>query len=347
MNRKTLSRKYLMAIIIILALSQIPSLIQNHVGEEQSLFLEKLPTRHWVLLLGPTLYLYARACMGRKGQIKDGLHLLPFLIWWILFQFTIGRQIQLPGLPKIYGQTNLLSLLSYSTLIFISLSRYGQRLKNQLSYRDTFKEIRWLSYMAAALMLITVTVALTVTIFFHLAPSRPPRVQRFLGDPEFIDILHALAVLIFLFLFTLLAQFQERQKPELLMTKAPTPSDLKKVKSSGGGKFNELDRFMNNSRIYLDNNLSLQKLSDETGIGRNDLSRLINNETGENFFHFINGYRAREFKACLKENRFPDFTFLAIAHECGFNSKATFNGAVKKEFNKTPSQISREIRSTL
>jgi AraC-like DNA-binding protein len=286
--------------------------------------------------------------MGEKERPRALLHILPTLLWWAIFLFTLGRHIQNPIIPRIYGFTCLLSLLSYGILIQLILARYAKKLKNQISYTDMFLEVKWLSYMAGALVIITLFVSVGITLYLRQnAPSAPP-IHKLLGDPDSIDIMHSLAVLTFLFVFTLLAQKQERLGFKSLPTKSPcSPKDEPERPETASHAFTELTSFMDKSKIYLENTLSLQVLSDKTGINRNELSRLINKETGENFFHFINGYRAREFKEALKEDRFPCYNLLAIAHECGFNSKATFNSAIKREFDVTPSQIYREIGSTL
>lgn len=342
-KNKTVSRKYLLGVIIILGISQIPPFVFKTLSLEGALILEKLPTRHWVFLIGPLLFLYAEACMGKLGSKRNLLHFLPALIWWVIFQFTIARQIQLPHIPRIYGFTSIFSLLTYGSLIIYTLSQHTKKLRNQFSYSDMFLEVKWLFYIAASLVVVTIVVSVTASIFFKFSPPPTHPVSRFIGDPYFIDIMHSLAVLVFLFFFALLAQKQERSELRLSASpERPEPElDLNLTKQERGNsqEFKEVLRFMESSKVYLDNTLSLEKLSQETGIPRNELSRLINSETGENFFHFINGFRSREFCHVIKENRYPNYNLLGKALECGFNSKGTFNAAIKREFGKTPSQI--------
>ena len=59
-------------------------------------------------------------------------------------------------------------------------------------------------------------------------------------------------------------------------------------------------------------------------------------EGGVNFFDFINGYRIEEFKKLVRDPRYKNQTFLAIAFEVGFNSKTAFNRSFKKMTNQTP-----------
>ncbi|MDC7222902.1 MAG: AraC family transcriptional regulator [Spirochaetales bacterium] len=338
-GNRTDSRKYLIGVIVTLGISQLPSLISDLFPGRRWVLFELLPTRHWVFLIGPAVFFYARACMGRKGRGRDVLHFLPFFLWWFVFILVMAKPAPPRFIPRIYGLTNMVSLLSYGVLILVTLTRFTRGLREEFSYTDLFLEMKWLSYIAAVLVIVTLSVSLGVTLFYRSAPREDLPVHDFLGDPEYIDVLHSLAVLIFLFVFSLMGQKQERHRSRPKEEIIPELSREEPPKASSSVEFEELLSYMDRSKIYLENNLSLQRLSEETRIARHDLSRLINRETGENFFHFINRFRAREFQRALRENRYPNFTLLGIAHECGFNSKATFNAAIKREFGVTPSQI--------
>ena len=345
-GQKTESRKYVLTVIILVAVSQIPLLMIGKLPPDQISIIERLPIRHWSLLIGPALLLYARTCMGQHSRLQDLFHLLPAIIWCVVFVSISETQLHHRAILEIYGWSITVSLLSYGALILFSLRRYTRWLRTQYSYTNTFIEVKWLAYTAVFLIVHTLATSGAVSMLQWISPPRtsPPHVG--FVRPDFFRLIHSIGILTFLFIFSLMAHKQERHLI-FRLTVPPSSRQNSTPKSSTGIDFDELTRYMEDSKIYLENTLTLQELSEKSGISRNELSGLINSETGENFFHFINGYRAREFCAVVEKNKYPTYTLLGIALECGFNSKTTFIAAIKREFNKTPSEILRESGSTL
>lgn len=95
--------------------------------------------------------------------------------------------------------------------------------------------------------------------------------------------------------------------------------------------------------IYRKHELSLNDLASELTIHPNYLSQIINEREEKNFFDFINTYRVEEFKRriAIKENH--QYTLMAIAYDCGFNSKSSFNRYFKKHTGETPSQYFKSV----
>ncbi|MFM2361796.1 MAG: hypothetical protein RLZZ316_698 [Bacteroidota bacterium] len=97
-----------------------------------------------------------------------------------------------------------------------------------------------------------------------------------------------------------------------------------------------LVQYMQQQKPYLDEALSLTQLALQIKMPSTELSKLINTGTSQNFNDFINEYRVNEVIEKLKANEHHAQTFLGIAYDCGFNSKATFNRAFKKHTGLTP-----------
>nr|WP_246440606.1 helix-turn-helix domain-containing protein [Rhabdobacter roseus] len=68
------------------------------------------------------------------------------------------------------------------------------------------------------------------------------------------------------------------------------------------------------------------------------LSQVINEKEQKNFYDLINGWRIEEFLKEVKSEKNKKYTLLAIAYDCGFNSKASFNRNFKKYTGKTPTE---------
>lgn len=98
----------------------------------------------------------------------------------------------------------------------------------------------------------------------------------------------------------------------------------------------KIKEYLQKSRAYSNPNLSLNELAAKVKIPPHVLSKVINDGFGVNFFDFINGYRIDEFKKLVRDPRFKNQTFLAVAFEVGFNSKTAFNRSFKKITNQTP-----------
>jgi AraC-like DNA-binding protein len=68
------------------------------------------------------------------------------------------------------------------------------------------------------------------------------------------------------------------------------------------------------------------------------ISKVINQGFQLNFNDFINTYRIKAVKEKLHAGEQKTQTLLGIAFDCGFNSKATFNRAFKKETGVSPKE---------
>ncbi|MEZ4794691.1 MAG: helix-turn-helix domain-containing protein [Flavobacteriaceae bacterium] len=108
--------------------------------------------------------------------------------------------------------------------------------------------------------------------------------------------------------------------------------------------FQKLTHHMETQKPFIDNELRLVHLADQLGFSTHLLSKVINKKSGKNFNQFVNDYRLQEAKRLLLEN--PDFNIKTIYFDVGFNNKATFYNAFKKEFHCTPSQFRESTLSS-
>jgi AraC-like DNA-binding protein len=102
---------------------------------------------------------------------------------------------------------------------------------------------------------------------------------------------------------------------------------------------------MEKEKLFLDNELGLPDLAKEMEISSHDLSYLLNEGFGVNFFQFINAYRVIEAKRLMLSGKCRHLNILGIAYNAGFNSKTTFNTAFKKETGVSPSQYIQQAKT--
>ncbi len=100
-----------------------------------------------------------------------------------------------------------------------------------------------------------------------------------------------------------------------------------------------IESAMQSSKAYLDPSLNLKTFATVVGLPSRTVSEHLNQGLGKTFHDFVNFYRVEEVKKKMKEEQSSQYTLEAIAYDCGFNSKATFNRTFKKFTGLTPSQF--------
>ncbi len=85
--------------------------------------------------------------------------------------------------------------------------------------------------------------------------------------------------------------------------------------------------------LFQDNELSLAKLAEASGLNIHLASKAINECSGGNFYDWVNLYRVEKAKSLLLES---NTQVSSICYDVGFNSKSTFYAAFKKVTGLTP-----------
>lgn len=138
------------------------------------------------------------------------------------------------------------------------------------------------------------------------------------------------------------AHFHKQLFPEELFAEAPKTVRKKKVlldaEAAAMYKARLLER-METEKPYLNPDLTLRSLAKQVDIHPNQLSWLLNDGFGKNFNEFINSYRIMAFKQLALTPASKNLTIMALAYDCGFNSKTVFNTYFKKETGITPKQF--------
>ncbi len=100
---------------------------------------------------------------------------------------------------------------------------------------------------------------------------------------------------------------------------------------------------MDKQTLFKNPKLSLNDLAAHLDSSSHQISKVINSGFEMNFNDFINHYRIAAVKEMLANQEHKQMTLLAIALECGFNSKTTFNRVFKKHVGITPKQYLKSI----
>lgn len=296
---------------------------------------------------GPLLYLYTLflTSPSKKFNLLALLHFVPFIVFLVVS--VIFRTIPLMkdlrtffapdrfiALRIVYGFCFLMSVSVYSTLTFIEIRRHQNRLQDLVSYTPGVITLNWLKVLSISFY----TAYLVLFILGGL---------NMIGD--IIPFDPYLVIFCFITLFSFVYSYYGINQPvifgngsrqdveEKRETEKYLRSGLKEVQAEK--YLNILLEIMESKRPYLNGELSINDLSDMTGIPRHHITQVLNEKYGRNFFTFINEYRVREVINRFCDSRYNKFTILAIAFDSGFNSKATFNVIFKNQTGLTPSEF--------
>ena len=100
----------------------------------------------------------------------------------------------------------------------------------------------------------------------------------------------------------------------------------------------KIETLIQSEKLYQNPELSLTEISKKLESNSSIISKSINQGFGMNFNDFINKYRIEAVKEMFAKKEHEKSTLLGIAYDCGFNSKATFNRAFKKNTGTTPKE---------
>lgn len=118
-----------------------------------------------------------------------------------------------------------------------------------------------------------------------------------------------------------------------------TKSSVSKYKNE---HISALENLLIHEKIYLNSNLTLEKVAEHMQLSPSYLSRIIHSELNTSFPDFLNSLRVDEAKIYLSNPEFSSYTIVAIGLEAGFNSRSSFYNVFKKVTGKTPMAFQKE-----
>ncbi|WP_159466769.1 AraC family transcriptional regulator [Dyadobacter sp. 3J3] len=293
-------------------------------------------------LSAPTLYLSVSSFTSANKKDKAVyLHFALFFAALILLMPNIltGENFKFPneyiaGIVLTFFKISLpAQTVIYWCLSFLKLRRHEQNIRQVTSF-TTEIDLSWLKYflwVLAAVVLIWLNLALfNFTVLFGFTP--------------FLYLLSVYFLAYFALKQSEIYPFTKVDLQELdIVISSTTPHKTEKQKRLTESQTvvlkEKLENLMQLEKVYLNNELSLPVLAQQMGVSIHELSFLINDVYGENFFSFVNRHRIEEAKRLLHSEKYETLNILGIAYEAGFNSKTTFNTAFKKSTGLSPSEF--------
>ena len=305
-------------------------------------------------LYGPAIYLYVLTVTGkapspRRIALCLGLSLTMAVVLLGGFlalppqariDLALGTPIADAGVARQAAITAGIMRLTFLTLIFGFLTACWLALDDnvrRLSGLFSSVEDRTLTWLRGVMILMVVAAG-WVALQGLLEQVTP--------DNGWLQAVDAAITLTWV---GLLAYFGIRQRPAL------QEDDLAALPERGTGTVGKYARsaldadrmqklgdrmahLMRSQVLHRDPGLSLRGLADKVGASPNYVSQTLNDHLGVSFFDFVNGFRVDEAETLL---RTTDRSVTDIALEVGFNSRSTFNAAVRKHRGLSPTEMRR------
>jgi AraC-like DNA-binding protein len=290
--------------------------------------------RQTALLMGPLFYFYALAFLKKlEFHPVQLLHSIPFAgmtLFLIIYTSGSGNFVIWQSPLDLY--TTLFILASNFTYILISfIGLQTQRASITLWFNNLRNSsyISWIQYILFGFIILWI-LNLNISAIWMITQK-----------PEWCAYsrsIYTLAVFIFLgsILFILMLQpaiYYLPGKYKNAPVDEETKARYKKI----------LDEYIEQTKPYMDPDVTLEKVAKDISINARTLSQIINELFNNNFNGYINKFRIQESLKQLSDNRNKK-TILEILYDSGFNSKSAFYTEFKKYTTITPQEYRNKCK---
>ena len=306
---------------------------------------------------GPFFFLYVLTLTRNPSRIRwyDYLHFFPFLliylISWEFFSSSGPEKLHFMQVtlwenpPLAVSFANVLLMVTgpaYALYILWELRAHRKKVRALFSAVDAV-DLLWIRNLAIGMCLIWVMVWVANA--------------GFQGGSNFRGV-YLIFITVTLFVFAIgyfgvkqgrIFAFAPTSSPPLPPVTLEPQEAPEKYQKSGLKQQDQqtllahLLTYMKEEKPYLNPQLTLGELAASTQFSPHHLSQLINEGMNQNFFEFVNQHRVSAFQTAIAQPSNKHLTLLAIAMDCGFNSKSSFNRTFKQLTGQTPSQYAKGI----
>lgn len=313
---------------------------------------------HLVIFVGPLMYFYFRSLTNQAFRLqgRDYWHFLPGAIVLAIYVFIFLRDVVVDhwilghAFPLHSGtqgtwskfrqdELHIITLGLISTIIYTILTikvyrRYQSYLRNNFSAIEGIR-FRWLRFLLYAII-----IALAVNWGVQILT-----IAIDVSYQQYWTSYFAFAIMIYI--LAIQGYASAAKLPKHLQFEPATIEPSKNQDGSASAEVikwrDRLSKYMRKEQPFLEPQLTLSELAQRLNTNTSILSKAINTGFGLNFNDFINNFRVLAVQEKLKQGENRRLTLTSIAYDCGFNSKATFNRAFKKNTGMTPREFLETI----
>ncbi len=282
---------------------------------------------------GPLLFFYFRKIFRSKGMqwSMDWPHFIPALCF-IASHIPLYLQSELTKINYISGTVprpvglpwpwlNIIQLMTYTVVCYYE---YRSDAENTVEVKRWF---RLLLYLFSAFI---------VAVLSYYSLVRMPWF-----DAGW-DYMISASMMCFIYGLSLYGYFHEKvfngfDLTEQQVTKPKYQNSSLKT-DQGQIILDQLNHIMKEEKLYVDDEINLDKLATRLKVSRHQLSQALNERAQLNFFEYIHSLRIEEAKQLLKNTSKKEFNIIEVAYKVGYANKVTFNNTFKKHTGMTPSE---------
>lgn len=272
------------------------------------------------LFIGPCLYLGFAVLSLPAGRVQRAMAVhfgvagLAALLPQLTAQYRVG-----------YDAVIALSYLFYSVALVV-LWRKGSDHLVHARLEITGKLRRWILVGVALLALMLIV---DIAIAFNFATRRRDDAITLISYGSMITIGLLIVVIVALSTGTKTGARKKRDS-------ATTDADSAKLEQAARD-------LLTTSRLYLDTDLSIERLAKRLHVPVRSLSEAINQSQGMNVSQYVNGFRLRH-AAGLLEN--SDLSVTKIAEQSGFLARSNFYREFQRVYGQSPATYRQGRRPT-
>lgn len=304
------------------------------------------------LSFGAYLYLYTGYLTSARTKFdnRDLLHAVPILTLIILYFAFFKDKVDFNEVSyfvnddylwvrTVFGLIVFTSIVVYTVLTFVKLRTFRKTLTERFSYENNQLRLLWLNFIFILFVFLFATYFITggVNAFSY---------EKVIET----EILSHIGLTIIAFTVSYFGLRQKAFDENAYVRIVKTPTTGESVQKQNAGQLDEedadahllkLDQYMLKKKPFLDPELTLHDLASSININDGTLTHLLNHHLGENFFTYVNEFRLEAVIEIFEDPEYNHFKIMAVARDCGFNSKSTFNSLFKKRTGKTPSEYKK------
>lgn len=274
-----------------------------------------------LVLIGPVLNWYIKSILIPNFKLSKTQYfqVAPFFLMLGLSFFLTKEWFIDNG--KYWVYIILFSVYSHLAFyIYLSFSKiysYSQSLSNIEETKSQKHVLIWLKFVVVGITIIWISYVLN--IFENSVP--------YVIGP----ILYSVCIYVLTFKGYKLKIFELNLKLDELTTE-------------GSITYKRLVQAVKEEELYLESDLSLNRLGQITGYSNHKISATINEFAKTNFNDFINSYRVKKAKSILADKESKKYKISSIAYDSGFSTLSSFNTSFKKFEKTTPSSYRNSIQ---
>lgn len=277
------------------------------------------------LIYGPLIYFSFYSLIGEKVSF---FHLSPYLFFSFAYLVCFGLSPMYSFAENTlyhYYYPVYLLLIPLSLLLY-SLQTFRQRLKEKsrnITHND-YILLDTLIFLAFSVSIPLFIVGLDP--YFHLQWDMQP-----------YYLIYMLLALAACYLIFHLIKFPRKNNIDLFSKTRP------KIDAEDLSLADEIRSLIFIRQLYLDPDIDLKKLAAVTEIPAWQVSKILNQVIGKNFYELMAEYRIAHAKKLIHSDVFNKLTLEHIAQQSGFKSKSSFNRYFKSIEKCSPQEYKKRL----